>query len=451
MANFIPYDRSQSLLFPPDLREWVPEDNLTHFIIHAVERVGLSAFKVNWKGTGKAQYHPRMMLSLLIYSYANGIFSARRIERATYRDVGVHYVSADRHPDHDTIATFRRENAEAIHQAFLQVLVLAREIGLLKVRMISIDGTKIDANASKVRSMRYDRAQELRAKLEADIAELIARAEASEYLADEPDPQALPKEIARREALRDKLDTACRRLEQEAQNQAKSELDGKPPVAKEPVGDGKPDGGQEAPPPTGTPTGATPAEDKQSNLTDPDSQLMRKSIRHEYRQAYNAQAVVDADGSQLVLTTDVGQTPSDQPLFLSIIEQLIEEVEKPTTILADAGYAQRAAVEALEALDIEVLVAISRSRQDRPYDFRPPNPEKKLPREPKAPWRIKRRSSRPTMQRRNIDRENQLLNPSSASSKTSWASPASTSGASKRLKTNGRSSLSSLTASASTE
>ena len=393
-------------------------------------------------------------VALLIYSYANGIFSSRRIERATYRDVGVRYVSADRHPDHDTIAAFRRENAAAIHQAFLQVLVLAREIGLLKVGMISIDGTKIDANASKVRSVRYDRAQELRAKLEADIAELIARAEASD-LADEPNPQALPKEIARREALRDKLDAACRRLEQEAQNQSKSEPDREPPVAEEPVGDGKPDVGQEAPPPTeaptGAPTGAAPAEDKQSNLTDPDSQLMRKSIRHEYRQAYNAQAVVDADGSQLVLTTDVGQTPSDQPLFRSIMEQLIEEVEKPTTILADAGYAQRAAIEALEALDIEILVAISRSRQDRPYDFRPPNPEKKLPREPKAPWRIKRRSSRPTMQRRNIDRENQLLNPSSASSKTSWASPASTSGASKRLKTNGRSSLSSLTASASTE
>jgi len=114
---------------------------------------------------------------------------------------------------------------------------------------------------------------------------------------------------------------------------------------------------------------------------------MRKSVRHEYRQAYNAQAVVDADGSQLVLTTDVGQTPSDQPLFLSIIERLIEEVEKPTTILADAGYAQRKAVEALQALDIEVLVAISRSIQDRPYDFRPPDPDKKPPREPKAPWR----------------------------------------------------------------
>ena len=201
---------------------------------------------------------------------------------------------------------------------------MAREIGLLKVGMIRIDGTKIDANAAKVRSVRYDPAQELRAKLEADIAE-------------------------------------------------------------EPLGDGKPDVGQEVP----SPTGAAPAEERQSNLTDPDSQLMRKSVRHEYRQAYNAQAVVDADGSQLVLTTDVGQTPSDQPLFLSIIEQLIEEVEKPTTILADAGYAQRAAVEALEALDIEVLVAISRSRQDRPYDFRPPNPDKKPPREPKAPWRIK--------------------------------------------------------------
>jgi len=123
------------LLFPLALRDWVPEDDVVHFIIGAVERVDLYAFKVNWKGTGKAQYHPRMMLALLIYSYANDIFSARRIERATYRDVGVRYVSADRHSDHDTMATFRRENAKAITQAFAQVLLLGREIGLLKMGM----------------------------------------------------------------------------------------------------------------------------------------------------------------------------------------------------------------------------------------------------------------------------------------------------------------------------
>ena len=101
-------------MLPPDLREWIPEDDLTHFVIEAVERVDLGAFKVNRRGSGSAQYHPRMMLALLIYCYANGIFSSRRIERATRRDIGVHFVAANRHPDHDTIATFRRENLGAL-------------------------------------------------------------------------------------------------------------------------------------------------------------------------------------------------------------------------------------------------------------------------------------------------------------------------------------------------
>jgi transposase len=150
MANFISYDRGQGLLLPHDLREWVPEDDLAQFIVEAVERVYIGAFKVNWRGTGKAQYHPRMMLALLIYCYANGIFSSRRIERASHRDVAVRFIAADTHPDHDTIAAFRRENAEAFAAAFAQVLLLARELGLLKLGMVSIDGTKIDANASKI-------------------------------------------------------------------------------------------------------------------------------------------------------------------------------------------------------------------------------------------------------------------------------------------------------------
>lgn len=219
MANFKSSDRTQALLLPPDLREWVPEDDLVHFVIEAVERLPIARFKVNGKGTGKAQYHPPMMLALLIYCYANGVFSSRRVERATYRDVGVRFVAADTHPDHDTIATFRRANAEAIATAFVQVLMLAREVGLLKLGLVSIDGTKIDANASKIRSVRYDRAQALRAQLDRDIAALMAQAEAAD--AEEgPDPQALPEEIGRRKALRAKLDAACARLEAEARDRA---------------------------------------------------------------------------------------------------------------------------------------------------------------------------------------------------------------------------------------
>ena len=214
MANFLSYDRTQGLLLPHDLRDWVGEDDVVHFIIEAVERIEIGAFKVNWRGTGKAQYHPRMMCALLIYCYANGVFSSRRIERATYRDVAVRFIAADTHPDHDTIAAFRRENAEAFSVAFSQVLVLAQELDLLTLGMVSIDGTKIDANASKVRSVRYDRAQALREQLDRDIADLIARAEAADAQ-EASDPQGLPEELARREKLKAKLDEACARLEAE--------------------------------------------------------------------------------------------------------------------------------------------------------------------------------------------------------------------------------------------
>ena len=221
MATFIPFNRTQAFLLPPDLKDWLPEDDLAHFIVAAVERVPLSAFKVNKQPDGKPQYHPQLMLALLIYSYANGIFSSRRIERATHRDIGVRFVAANSHPDHDSIAVFRQANKPAFEAAFLQVLLLAREAGLLRVGTVSIDGTKIDANASKIRSVRYDRAQSLRARLALDIASLTAQAETAD--ATDLDPQALPAELARREALKAKLDTACARLEAEAREQAEAE------------------------------------------------------------------------------------------------------------------------------------------------------------------------------------------------------------------------------------
>ena len=162
MTTYAPFDRDQPFLLPPDLKDWLPEDDLAHFIVAAAERVRLGAFRTNRQAGGKPQYHPRLMLALLVYCYANGVFSSRRIERATYRDIGARFIAANTHPDHDTIATFRRTNKAAFEAAFLEVLLLARESGLLKLGTVSIDGTKIDANASKIRSVRYDRAQALR-------------------------------------------------------------------------------------------------------------------------------------------------------------------------------------------------------------------------------------------------------------------------------------------------
>ena len=161
MSRVVDCGRNQAFLLPPDLRDWIPEHDLAHFVIEAVERVDMGAFKVNRRGSGSAQYHPRMMLALLIYCYANGIFSSRRIERATRRDLGVRFVAANNHPDHDTIASFRRANFAAVAESFLQVLLLARELKLVKAGVVSVDGSKFAADASKHRSVRYDRAGEL--------------------------------------------------------------------------------------------------------------------------------------------------------------------------------------------------------------------------------------------------------------------------------------------------
>lgn len=269
MSNFIPSNRDQAFLLPPDLKAWLPEDDLAHFVVLAVERVPLGAFRVPERPGGKPQYDPRLMLALLIYWYANGIFSSRRIERASYRDIAVRFVAANLHPDHDTIATFRRSNKTAIEAAFLHVLLLARESGLLRLGTVSIDGTKIDANASKIRSVRYDRARQLRARLASDIAILTARAEAAD--AEDLDTQALPAEIARREALAAKLDAAVARLEDDARAEAAA---ARPAYeAKKAAYDAKPDRRGRPPAP---PDDAPPPQ-RQSNLTDPDSVLMRRS------------------------------------------------------------------------------------------------------------------------------------------------------------------------------
>ena len=379
MTSYAPFDRDQPFLLPPDLRDWLPEDDFAHFIVAAAERVRLGAFRTNRQAGGKPQYHPRLMLALLVYCYANGIFSSRRVERATYRDIGARFIAANTHPDHDTIATFRRTNKAAFEAAFLEVLLLARETGILKLGTVSIDGTKIDANASKIRSVRYDRATALRTKLAADIAALTAKAEAAD--AEDSDPQALPAEIARREALKAKLDAACARLEAEARAQAEAE---KPEYEKKKaVYDAKT--GRRGRPPK--PPEGTPPPERQINLTDPDSQLMRKSQAHEFRQAYNAQAVVCAEGSQLILATNMATTPSDQPTFAATILAMEHTIGLPRTVLADAGFASGDAVAKLEARNIEPLVAIAKTQPHRPYDFRPlpkPKPERRIT----EPWRL---------------------------------------------------------------
>jgi hypothetical protein len=319
---------------------------------------------VNTRGSGSKQYPPRMMLALLIYCYSNGVFASRRIERATYRDVAVRYLTGDTHPDHDTICEFRRENGKVVKEAFVEVLRLGRQMGLVKVGMVSVDGTHIKANASKHKSVRYDRAGELEKLLRKDVEELLQRAAKADA---EPtdDGQKLPQEIARREVLLEKMRWAREELEKRAKGEDSAQ---EPP--EDPEG---PKAGGESPV-------EQPKDSQQINLTDPDSALMRKSRRDSYEQAYNAQAVVDAEGSQLILATDVIATPSDANQLEVALEKVVESVGPVQGMLADGGYVNADAIDRVQQ-KVDLYVAISSEDNTyRRYDYRPPKkqPAKKV-------------------------------------------------------------------------
>lgn len=378
MARFVQRDPNQPLLLPVDLREWVPEDDMVHFVLEAVERVPLERFKYNVRGSGSEQYHPRMMLALLIYCYANGIFGSRRIERATYRDLAVRYLCADAHPDHDTICKFRRENFEAVSEAFLEVLLLARELKLLKVGTISVDGTKVDANASKHRNVRYDRAGELVEQLKVEIAELMERAEAADGQETEAG-QRLPEGLSRREKLKRELEAARARLEAQAKAQAARErVEYERKLEAREKRSGKRKGKRPKPPDEGVPG------DRQINLTDPDSALMRKSKGSEYRQSYNGQAAVSTDGSQLIVGARLSDATSDRRELVATVDAVPPVLGRVGCVLADSGYANGAEVEVLERRSVEVLVAVGRPGR-RCHDFRPEVPERASPKHSK-PW-----------------------------------------------------------------
>ncbi len=376
------------MLLPPDLREWIPEDDMVHFVLEAVKGVAISNFQINHRGSGDRQYPPRMMLALLIYSYANGIFSSRRIERATYRDIAVRYITANTHPDHTTISEFRRRNAAAFSEAFLHVLMLAREMHVLKVGTISVDGTHIKANASIHKSLRYDRAVELEKKLRHDIAELVKQAEQADQ-PDDSDGQSLPEEIRRREHLADKVRKAQADLEQRAKDRTESERAKHERELAQWSGRSEDDRGNRPKAPRHPK--AKPEPQEQSNLTDADSRVMRKSRTSPYTQSYNAQISVDADGSQLILSNHVANTSSDRGELVCAVENIDPRVGKPDRALADTGYLSTEPLRQLDAAGVEPYVPIGRTENgdSRAYEYRPP--QERTPIEVTDPFLIEMR------------------------------------------------------------
>ncbi len=198
MSRFIQVDRQTNYLLPPSVDEWLPEDHLARFVVEVIEQLDLSELTAQYAGRGSKAHHPEVLLGLLIYGYATGVFSSRKLERATYDSVAFRYVAANTHPDHDTLASFRRRFLPQLEKLFVQVLLLAREMKLIKLGTIALDGTKIQANASRHRALSYGHAQRLEAQLTAEVKALTARAEAADRQAA-ADGMDIPEEIARRE------------------------------------------------------------------------------------------------------------------------------------------------------------------------------------------------------------------------------------------------------------
>src|SRR5437667_5067917 len=204
MSNFRPTDRLTGYLMPPSVDEWLAPRHLARFVVEVVESLDLTAMTKAYRGSGSASYPPATLLSMLIYGYATGVFSSRKLERATYDSVACRFIAANDHPDHDTIATFRRRFLKEIEGQFVEVLKLEAEMGVLKMGTVALDGTKIHANASRHSALSYEQAGKIEAQLKAEVAKLLAKAEAADQ-ADIPDGMSIPEELARREERLRKL------------------------------------------------------------------------------------------------------------------------------------------------------------------------------------------------------------------------------------------------------
>ncbi len=359
MSNFRPTDRKTDFLMPPSVDEWLPERHLARFIVEVVEQLNLRSMTGSYRGSGSASYHPAVLLSLLVYGYATGVFSSRKLERATYDSVAFRFIAGNEHPDHDTIAAFRRRFLEQIETLFVEVLKLAREMGVLKLGTVALDGTKIHANASRHSALSHEHAGKIEAQLKQEVMDLLAKAEAADQ-ADVPDGMSIPDELARRKDRLAKLAEARAKIEARARErfqreQAEYEARLAAREAKAAATGRKPGGKAPEPPKEG------PLPQDQINLTDEASRIMPVAGGG-FEQCYNAQATVAAD-SLLVVSTNVVQAANDKQQLAPMVERLKalpEEIGKPETLLADNGYFSAANVTACEAAGIVPLIATGR-------------------------------------------------------------------------------------------
>jgi transposase len=365
MSNFRTIDRGTGFLLPPSVDEWLPEKHLARFVVEIVDALDLRALSGDYRGSGSKSYHPRLLMSVLFYGYATGVFSSRKLERATYDSVAFRFIAANDHPDHDTIAAFRRRFLPEIETLFVQILLLAREMGVLKLGTVGLDGTKVHANASRHSALSYEHAGRIEAQLKAEVADLMAKAEAADA-ADIPDGMSIPDELALREKRLQKLAEARAKMEARAKERferERAEHEQKLAArAEKTKATGKKPGGRPPAPPV---AGARPMD--QINLTDEDSRIMPVAGGG-FEQCYNAQSAVAA-GSLLVVAVDVVQAPNDKQQvepMLDRIGSLPEPLGKMETLLADTGYFSAGNIEACGKAGIEPIIAMGRQPHHPP-------------------------------------------------------------------------------------
>jgi transposase len=360
MSNFRPINRDTPFLFPPSVDEWLPERHLARFVVEVIDGLDLSELVKVYRGSGIASYHPSILLGLLIYGYATRVFSSRAIERATHDSVAFRFIAGNEHPDHDTIAAFRKRFLPQIKVLFVEVLKLAGTMGMLKMGTVALDGTKVHANASRHSALSYGHAKKIEKQLKHEVQQLLRLAEQADGV-NTPDGMSIPEELERRETrlaaiaeAKAKIEARAKeRLEHEqAEHQAKLAA-----RAEQEKRTGKKPRGRPPEPPTG---GVKDTE--QVNLTDEESRIM-KVAGGGFDQCYNAQAVV-ATGSLLIVATEVTQAPNDKTQLQPMIEELKrlpKELGRAKRILADNGYFSEANVEACQAARIEPLIAMGHS------------------------------------------------------------------------------------------
>ena len=362
--SFKSIDRDTQFLFPPSVQDWLPEDHLARFVVDIVSRLDLSVLNASYKENGEAAYPPSMLLSLLFYGYATGTFSSRSLERKTYDSIDFRYIAANTHPDHSTISWFRKKFLKELEPIFLQILSIAAESGLLKLGTVSLDGTKVKANASKHKAMSYKYACQLERKLKLEVIKLMKLAEA----ADEsgiPDGMNLPEELKIREARLAKIAEAKAEIERRAAERyeaEKQEHEAKLAERERKVQEkGRKPGGKPPQPPT-----AGVGEKEQMNFTDPESRIMPKSGGG-FEQAYNAQASVDTD-SRLIVGEHVSQKANDKQELepaLSELAKLPDSAGQVEKLNADNGYYSETNIEACERENIEPFIAMGREKHNQ--------------------------------------------------------------------------------------